>query len=194
MKKMVLVLTLAVFALCGSSFAQDPNYFNNIGIYLDESADAFCAETLAPGNYPAYLVLTKVDPGFVTGFECKITLEGSGFMVGFAARGNHIDAATKPGEHIVGIADPGLPVVDGKCVVADMTVIIADANPTALFIDGVFFSSLSGQVPAILSNGELIEAHPSLGTSSDPVLILNSPCEAVAVEDAAWGSVKSLYR
>ena len=107
---------------------------------------------------------------------------------------NHIDAATKPGEHIVGIADPGLPVVDGKCVVADMTIIIVDAQPVTLFIDGVFFSSLSGQVPAILSNGNLIEAHPSLGTSSDPVLILNSPCEAVAVEDAAWGSVKSLYR
>jgi hypothetical protein len=193
MKKMVLVLTLAVFALSGSSFAQDPNYFNNIGIYLDEGAESFCAETIAPGPVPAYLVLTRLSADLITGFECKIENVG-GFLVNFAPRGQHIDAGSKPGEHIVGINDPGLPVVDGTCVVADMEILILDENPVFVFIGGVYFSSLANGAPAMIADGVIIEAHPSLGTAKDPVLILNSPCEAVAVEDASWGSVKSLYR
>ena len=193
MKKLVLIFALAAIALSGSAFAQDPAYRDNIGIYLDEAGTNNCGPLALNTPTPAYLVLTQLTASEVLAWEAKVTFENI-FVLAFADRGQAIDVGSRPDEHVVGYAS-ALPVVGGACVVADLTIMVTNANPGLVFMDEIYFSLLENGLPAYLdgdSNGYAL--YPALGTVNDPVFVVNGDCGSVAVEDASFGSVKSLFR
>ena len=201
MKKLVLVLTLAAFALTGAAFAQpDPAWQDNMGIYTDEAGTVNCATLGENGALSVYLVMTKLTSSEVLGWEVKITYENM-MQIAFTPRGDYVDAGTRAGEHIVGLANP-LPVVGGACVVADIQVFLQQwvhdpAQPSYIVLDPVYFSLLGNGLPAYLDGaGEGQSAYPSTidGHEGGAVFFLNNGCDPVAVEESTWGSVKGLFR
>jgi hypothetical protein len=213
MKKMVLVFTLAVFALTGSAFAQDPAYQNNIGLYLtpdgyldptaiDETGS--CGSAAADTPFTAYVVLSRLTNPEVYGWEAKIAPENM-LEIGFTIYGDNIDAGTRENEHLVGLANPLL-ATDGACVVAEIEYMVNGfyndvSIPSYAFIDGVYFSLIDPiqGPPAFLEapGSEGVVLNNALGDPQQdglPQLIINGDCTGVAVEEATWGGVKSLYR
>ena len=196
MKKMVLVFALAAIALSSvSAFAIDPHYSDNIGIYVDEAATDNCA-MLPLGAASGYLVLTKATATDVRGWEAKFTTTANLALTGVLFRGvGPINAATKQGEYIVGLAAP-MPTVGGTAVLADISLWVIDGNPAGLFVDEVYFSTLEDGMPAYLDadlNG--ISLHPVRGEIVDPIFLVNDVnCAVVGVEESTFGAVKSLFR
>jgi hypothetical protein len=195
MKKMVLVFALAAIALTSvSAIAQiDPSYQNNIGIYLDESGDTNWA--CLPLNTPtdAYLVLSKLTASEVLGWEAKISFTNMS-VLGFANRGQAIDIGTRPGEHVVGFAAP-LPAAGGVVVVADVQIMVNNTDPAYAYADEIYFSLLENGLPAYIDGASAgYSLYPVFGGVDDPIFIINADCGPVAVEDASFGSVKSLFR
>ncbi len=199
MKKMVLVIALAAIALSGSAFAQDPAYFDNIGIYLDEEATNSC-DVLPVGAHNAFLVLTKMTANEVLGWECKLIVENM-FMTGFALRGTGLDVATREGEHIVGLESPLL-AIGGAVIIADLEILLGNTDPGAIYVNEVYFSLLENGLPAYLDGASAgYTLHPAnaydpgyLGSVADPIFVTNGDCITVATEEASFGSVKSLFR
>jgi hypothetical protein len=203
MKKLVIVLTLAVFALAGAASAQDPNpgYYDNIGVYTDEGCvrNDFCLREYFEVT-PVYVVLTELTSPEVFGWEAKFTFENMahGNMNIF---GDAIDAATREGEHIVGLATP-LIANDGTVVVASVEIWLRQgtddmSDPSYIYVDGVYFGALPGGIPTYLPAPEApayLHQATSEGHEGGPVFFLNAWCGPVAVEQDTWGGVKSLYR
>jgi|GEM_PF-941938 len=213
MKKMVLVLTLAVFALTGSAFAQDPNYSNNIGLYLSPGGHAdptavdgtgSCGTVGEDTPFTVFLVLSKLTNPEVYGWEVKIPFETL-LKLGDVVYGQNINAGTRPDEYLVGLASPLL-AADGAVAVAELQFMVNSfyndiSQPSFVFLEGVYFSLLPNGAPAYLeapgSTG--VELHPAFGDPFNPnddvpQLIMNGDCLVVGVEDASFGSVKSLFR
>jgi hypothetical protein len=203
MKKLLLVATLAAFALTGAAFAQDPNWQDNIGIYGDEDATIIC-ESLG-GDVPStvYLVLTDMTQPDVRGYELKVTFENL-TMLAFAPYYSAVDVQPAAGEHQVGLAAP-VPAPGGELVLGHFLIMLdtnvdIPSNPSAIFIDSVFAHILPYPAPAYLNGAsEPFEMHPS--TADDyyfeggtPVYVLNNGCDPIPVENETWGGVKSLFR
>jgi hypothetical protein len=214
MKKMVLVFTLAAFALCGSAFAQDNHYTNNIGLYLtpggylDPGADdgtGSCGTVEPNTPFIAYVVLSEMTYNEVWGWEALFFPENM-YFTGTEFYGQGFNAGTRENEVIVGLAEPLL-ASEGAVVVAELTFLISDffhdlSQPSKVFIEGVYYSTIDPVQgpPAVLiaPGGPAIELHPALGAEPNevslPQLIINGDCDVVAVEGSSWGALKSLYR
>ena len=199
MKKLVLVLTLAVFALTGSAFAQDPTYFNNIGVYADTGALQTQIQMRVDTTVRLYLVMSKITTPAINGWEVKVTYENID-EISFSPRGDAIDAATRPNEHIVGLGVPIIPNPDGTAVLADIRLFLErfvhdPSQISTVHLTGVYFHALPHPAPAYVDADDVVrEAHTSTfdGHLGGPVFIINSG--PVAVEQDTWGGVKSLYR
>jgi hypothetical protein len=215
MKKMVLVLTLAVFALTGSAFAQDPAYQNNIGLYLTpdghldptaEDGTGSCGAIGADVPFTAYLVLSKLTNAEVWGWEARVTPENM-LEIGTTIYGDFVDAGTRPNEHIVGLAAP-LFASGGAVAVAEFQYLVSGfyndlGMPSYVFIEGVYFSLIDPiqGPPAYLeaSGSEGVALNPAFGDPFNPQdlvpqLVMNGDCTVVSVEESSFGSVKSLFR
>jgi hypothetical protein len=200
MKKLVLVLTLAAFALTGAAFAQDPAYRDNIGVYADEGATELCANVGPDTPITLYVVLTKLTSSAVLGYEAKLVFNNL-TELSYTDRFQNIDAATRPGEHIVGY--PGPVPADGDAIVlADLQVMVGSffndpAAPSSINIENVYFHLLKTAAPAYLdASGEGARLYPSTidGHEGGAVFFLNNGCAPVATDQDTWGGVKSLYR
>jgi hypothetical protein len=200
MKKLVLVLTLAAFALTGAAFAQDPAWQDNIGVYADEGATEVCANVGPDTPLNLYVVLTKLTTPAILGYEAKLVFNNM-LELGYTDRFQSIDAATRPGEHIVGFPGP-VPATGDAIVLADLQVMVSGffndpAAPSSINIENVYFHLLKDPAPAYLDvNGEGVRAHPSTidGHEGGAVFFLNNGCAPVATDQDTWGGVKSLYR
>lgn len=194
MKKMVLALTLAALALSGTAFATV--WEDNVGMYFDEGATVYC-DALPFGFYNAFVVLTNLTSPTIGGWEAKITMNGGGQITEVAPRGLPINAATRQDEYIIGLGEPLLAVA-GRCVVADISFVVANAAvPTYGFIGPVYYDSLENGLPAYLDgadSGLIKPLLPRIGEVTDPQFIVNGDCGPVANEEASFGAVKSLFR
>ena len=214
MKKMVLVLTLAAFALSGSAFAQDPNYFNNIGLYLTpggyvdpgaEDGTGSCGVIPEDVSFTAFVVLSRLTNPEVWGWEASFTPDNM-LSLGGAFYGEGLNIG-EGGEFIVALNEPLL-AVDGAVAVAELSYVVNSyfndiTQPSYAFINGVYFSTIDpvGGPPAVLvapsPDAVVIELHNAIGDPFNgdlPQLIMNGDCDVVGVEDSSWGSVKSLFR
>lgn len=215
MKKMVFVLTLAAFALSGSAFAQDPNYFNNIGTYLtpegwmDPAAEDGTGSCGYFGEFEAfhvYVVLSKLTNNQVAGWEAKIIPDNM-TLLNITFTGDVINAGTRDHEYVMGLGSP-LFTSNDALVLADMELGIFPTQgddvsmPSYLWIEGVYFSAINpiqGPPAYVVDPGgsEFVELHNAIGDPHNgdlPQLVINGDCEPVAVEESTWGNVKSLYR
>jgi len=211
MKKMVLVLTLAAFALSGSAFAQDPNWNDNIGTYLsptgyiDPAGPGGSCGFMAPDElFTVYVVLSRLTNPEVHGWEAKITTSNM-TVLATTYHGQVLDVAERDFEYIVGMSSP-LFAVDNAVVVLELLCQVNSTlndplQPSTIFIDGIFRSSINPNngPPAYEATGTdtIVELHPALGDPWDfeiPQLVINGDCDPVGVEESTWGNVKSLYR
>ena len=215
MKKMVLVLTLVAFALSGSAFAQDPNYQNNIGLYLTpdgylepdaEEGTGSCGTVGEDVPFTVFVVLSKLTNSEVWGWEAKFDFENL-LNIGETVYGDHVNAGTRENEFIVGLAVP-LFATDGAVVVAELQYLVNNffndiTQPSYVFIEGVYFSlidPIQGPPAYLEASGSTgVELHPAIGDPLNagarlPQLIMNGDCFVVSVEETSFGSVKSLFR
>ena len=193
MKKLVFVLALVAMAFGGSVFAQE-GYENNMGVYFDADGISAINNDGVVGLKHVYVVLTQLTHATVEGFEAKITASG-GMLISYDSMTfpvDAIDVGTRFGEVISGFGSPLL-VADNKAMVMDFDIIVTDASiPGMLFIDPVYFPSVSG-APAFLAGGEVIAANNSTAPGL-PVLVTNSTEEPVATDATSFDNLKSLYR
>ena len=201
MKKIVLVLTLAACVLSGSAFANDPGDMdrNNIGIYLNEAGIGNCGAIDANIPFTVFVVLTRLSNPEVWGWESKFVFENI-LSLGVTPYGEHIDAGSRDGEHIVGLSMP-LMAMNQTVVVAEMDLMVSGAlndvtQPSNVYIEGIYFSLLDSGQPAYLdvsgSNG--VALWQAISGPETPQLSMNGDCVPVAVEASSWGNLKSLYR
>ncbi len=201
MKKMVLVLVLATFAISGSAIAQDPDnpFVNNIGVYLNVAATGNCGAIGENTPFTVYVILTKLTNPEVWGWEAKFTFENI-LQIGERVFGDHINAGTREGEYIVGLAMP-LMAANRNVIVAEFDLMINDffndvTQPSNVYVDGIYFSLLPNDQPAYLeapgSNG--VALWQAIGGADSPQLSMNGDCIPVGVESSSWGNLKSLYR
>jgi hypothetical protein len=198
MKKMVLVFTLAAFALSGSAFAQDPEnpFVNNIGVYLNDAATGNCGAIEENVPFTVYVILTKLTNPEVWAWEAKFTFDNI-LQIGETVFGDNINAGSREGEYIVGLASP-LFAVNRNVMVAVFDLMINPffndiSQASNVFVDGIYFSLLPNGQPAYL------EAPGSNGVGlyqaiEGPQLSMNGDCAPVATEASSWGNLKSLYR
>ena len=190
MKKLALVLALTMAAFAGSAFASDW-FSDNVGVYFDEAASSNCGTAAPYTPFPAFLVLTQITAPDVNAFEVALTFDNV-VSLGFAARGNAIDAGILPGEHLVGFASPQ-PVVGGAVVVADLQLMVQNTNAAGIGAGGVFFHTLASKIPAYQgSTTEVRELHP-ISPAGSPIMVINGGC-VVGAETTSFGEVKSLFR
>jgi len=201
MKKIVILLSMAVLVLGGSAFAQDPGnpFNNNIGIYLNPAATGNCGTIGEDVQFTVFVILTQLTNPEVYGWEAKFTFENI-LKLGDTVLGEHINAGTRPGEFIIGLSSP-MSAVNGNIIVAEFNLMVSGyfndvSQPSNVYIDGIYFSLLPNGQPAYLeapgSNGvALYQAVAGLG---DAQLSMNGDCVVVGVEETTWGGVKSLYR
>ena len=197
MKKLLFALAITALFISTTAFAQ-LNWEDNIGLYFDETATTSCEAlpTLTFGS--GFLAVTHLTSNSLAGWEVKITSTGGGQFPSITPRGDFINAASIPGEFIVGLGTPLVPV-NGTVVLADLDFVITDdTNPFYGSLDHVYFDSMGNNLPAYVDGDDrnlLKRMVPALGELGNPQLIANGDCSGVVDnEDASFGNVKALFR
>lgn len=208
MKKLVVLLLASVVAT--SAFAViDPDP-NGIGIYFDLTADVNCSEQAPSIPFWAYLVLTNTTAPTVSAYEIGYrnvgpgpgqlfrlnSLIANGDMTGLDLGDN---ADPLEGDHIVGLSAP-IPG-DAATVLHSWQYMLLAPVSMDMYISSASQSSIVGPWPVILNaeTSTLFNAFNSTGGPPEegepfpPVASVNGDC-VVAVEEASFGSVKSLFR
>jgi hypothetical protein len=205
MKKLVVLLLASLVAT--SAFAvidPDPDM---IGIYFDLNADNNCLPA-QPASLPfnAYLVLTNTTAPAINAYELGYQLTtppGMGGMIfrlssviaNGAVSGVNVgnEANVLAGDLIVGLASalPGSPAV----VLHAWQYLLLAAMPVEFFIGASSAPSIPGDFPVVQNaiGSILMQVGQSTGGPGFPVATVNTGC-VVGVEEASFGSVKSLFR
>ena len=203
MKKLVVLLLATLIAT--SAFAvidPDPDM---VGIYFDTTADENCLMTGASIPFFAYFVATNPTPGEINAYEFGFNnavpagMEGMVFMLASnvangAAEGIDVGSHTPlGGDYIVGLAS-ALPATEATVLHSWQYMLLAEI-PVEMFIFESSKPSIPGPYPVLQdANGSVLyQVGQSTGGPDVPVATINLEC-VVGVEDASFGSVKSLFR
>jgi hypothetical protein len=190
MKKLILALSILTIAFAGSAFAQ-LEWQNNIGIYTDTGD--FNVTAVAFETIPVNVVLTNPTSDNITGYEFNLIEEGGIFLGEYMVDYDYIDAATRPGEHMIGFGAPQ--PLNGNFVLGHFDILVTDAAvPAHLFIRPIYFSSVEGAPSYANNQGEFNVMLQSTGDSFVPVFLINSPEDPVDTESTSFDGLKSLYR
>ena len=205
MKKLVVLLLASLVAT--SAFAvidPDPDM---MGIYFDLTADDNCLEAQpASAPFMAYIVLTNTSAPAINAYELGYELIVPAGMEGMVFRladsiangvvsGVNVGDASQVlfGDYIVGLAAP-LPATEAV-VLHSMQYMLLAVIPVEWYIGASSAPSIPGNYP-VVQNAEgsiLMQVGQSTGGPEFPVATANTGC-VVGVEDASFGSVKSLFR
>lgn len=208
MKKLVVLMLVSLMA--SSAFAViDPDP-NGIGIYFDLNADVLELDIAPSTPFNAYLILTNTTAPAVSAYEVgylnvvPMGMESLVFrlastiangVVGGLDLGDSSDILA--GDHIVGLAAP---LVTGPATVlhAWQYMVLAPTVTMEMYISAASQSSIPGDQPVVLNadTSSLFQANQSTGGADMPVAGVNVPAGVipVGVEEASFGSVKSLFR
>ena len=201
MRKLVIVCFLATFVLGGSALAQDPEnpFVNNIGIYLNVAATGNCGAIDENVPFTVYVILTQLTYPEVWAWEARFTFENI-LQIGETVFGDHVNAGTREGEYIIGLASP-LFAVNRNVMVAEFELMVNDFfndvnQASNVYVDGIYFSLLPNGQPAYLEapGSDGVALWQAIGGADSPQLSMNGDCVPVGVESSSWGNLKSLYR
>ena len=201
MKKLVVLLLASLVAT--TAFAVIDTDPDMIGIYFDTDADNNCLTT--PANVPffAYLITTNPTPANINAYEFGYNIvvpagmEGMMFRLADTAPTGSVDVGNSSnvltGDYVVGMATayPTTPAT----VLHTWQYMVLSVFPAEFYIFQSVKPSVPGTFP-VLQNADgsiLYTAGQSTGGWDFPVATVNSDC-VVGVEDASFGSVKSLFR
>ncbi|MEN8005542.1 MAG: hypothetical protein ABFS42_00920 [Candidatus Krumholzibacteriota bacterium] len=204
MKKLVVLLLASLVATSAFGVA-DPDD-NMMGIYFDLTADTYCLDTPASVPFMAYIILTHTTAPSINAYELGLTvgvpagMEGMIFrLASTIANGvvSGVDVGTNGplgGDFIVGLAAP-LPG-DPAVVLHSFQYMLLAVMPVEFYIGASSAPSIPGDFP-VVQNADgsiLMQVGQSTGGPGTPVALINSGCNVVGVEEASFGSVKSLFR
>ena len=203
MKKLAILLLASLVAT--SAFAvidPDPNM---MGIYFDLDADVNCITTPANTPFFAYLMLTNTTAPAINAYELGLINAVPAGMEGMIFRLSSnianlvvtgVDVGVNNalgGDYIVGLSEP-LPA-QPALILHSWQYMLLSVIPVEMFIQQSSVPSIPGVYP-VVQNAEgsiLMQVGQSTGGPEFPVAAVNNGC-AVAVEEASFGSVKSLFR
>lgn len=205
MKKLV-VLLLATLVATSAFAVIDPDD-DMMGIYFDVNADENCLTVGASTPFFTYLILTNTTAPAINAYELgKVNvvpagMEGMIFRLSSNIANNvvsGVDVGTNDalgGDYIVGLAAP-LPAQPALILHSWQYMLLA-VIPVEMFIGSSSAPSIPGDYP-VVQNAEgsiLMQVGQSTGGPDIPVAMVNNadPC-VVGVEEASFGSVKSLFR
>ncbi len=206
MKKLV-VLLLATLVATSAFAAIDPDP-DMIGIYFDADGTSNYLDVTVNTPFFAYLIATNPTPAMVNAYEfgykivVPVGMEGMLFRLGDASAGvgpvdvgNHLNVLE--GDYVIGLAAS---IATSEATVLHTWQYMALASfPVEMYIYQSVKPSVPGTFP-VLQNADgsiLYTVGQSTGGWDIPVAGVNYPEGVeppVAVEDASFGSVKSLFR
>ncbi len=203
MKKLVVLLLVSLMAT--SAFATiDPDP-NMIGIYFDMNADVNCTAAAASTPFFAYVFVTNVSHDQVYGVEYGYRVEtvpaGQDAMLfrlaeilpaGALNVGNSTDKMV--GDYIMGFATP-VPGAGANVLVATWQYMLLAPMGLDMHIGPAVVESIPDGLPSLEIGGVIVPLGVSTGDPSlgIPAATVNGDCP-VAIENASFGSVKSLFR
>ncbi|MEN8006714.1 MAG: hypothetical protein ABFS42_06830 [Candidatus Krumholzibacteriota bacterium] len=204
MKKLVLIFVVSLMA--SSAFAGlDPNN-DMMGIYFSPSGENYCL--MAPINTPfdLYLILANPTSPSINAYELGLDVEVPAGMEGMVFRlasniadnvVSGVDVGTNGplgGDFIVGLASP-LPAQEAL-ILHSWQYMLLGTFRMDMFIGASSQPSIPGDLP-VVQNAEgsiLMQVHVTPSWDGNGSAAIINQCPPSAVEDASFGSVKSLYR
>ncbi|MEN8005497.1 MAG: hypothetical protein ABFS42_00670 [Candidatus Krumholzibacteriota bacterium] len=203
MKKMVILALVSLVAT--SAFAVlDPDD-NMMGVYFDTIAESNCLTTPASVPFNAYIILTNTTAPSINAYELGLDVVVPAGMEGmiFRLASNiadlvvaGVDVGTNGplgGDFIVGLAAP-LPAQEAVILHSFQYMLLA-VMPVEIFIGASSAPSIPGDFPVVQNavGSILMQVGQSTGGPDVAVATINTGC-VVGVEEASFGSVKSLFR
>ncbi len=203
MKKLVVLLLVSLMAT--SAFATiDPDP-DMLGVYFDATNDMNSAMIAANTPTTMNFVITRAQ-NQIAGIEFGYRIEVPAGMEGLVFRLSEFYPVSAlnvgdssnlfAGDYIVGYATP-IPVTPGNdyTVVSWSVMVLSPGLPVDIFVGPSSVPSLDNGLPAYEIGGTILPLGVSTGWPSDgnPVARINGDAP-VAVEEASFGSVKSLFR
>lgn len=206
---------LIILALAAPATLAEPTHPNEIGLYTTQDGYGDTGTYVTDEPVTLYLVLTEPAQtpnyhGFTHyfGFELRMDFDpvpsGALILLETNLPGNYIDIGNKDFdagwlEFVCGIdyLDP-VPVVDEAVTVAELVFMNTGAVPIRVYLGPTHDVQSIEDEMAFLGGFEpgpdyqLLPMYSVSGSPDYPVFIFNG--EAVATEDALFGSVKALYR
>ena len=203
MKKLVVLLLASLVAT--SAFAViDPDP-DSMGVYFDNTGENNCFTATPNVPFFAYLILANPTAPEIYAYELGMDVMVPAGMEGMVFRlaSNIADGAVSGvdvgengalgGDYIVGLAAP-LPATDAL-VLHSWQYMLLSVFPVEIYIGASSAPSIDGPWP-VVQNAQgsiLYQTALSTGGPDFPVATVNTDC-VVGVEEASFGSVKSLFR
>ena len=212
MKKLLFAVSaLAALSLLAPStgFAQIHDYDNQVGLFL--SADGTGGTNSNDIGTPVFVYLVLLRPvddlnggapyGDINAFECTLTFTGGAlFKLGDALPptginvGDNTDIGQGFLEYIVGIGT-SVPVTLGSVTLITFQFMATTPAETIIALTPTSRPGIPGEMAFQSVSGQLRIMYDAGGEADAPVFSFNGvDGGVVAVEDASFGSVKSLYR
>ncbi len=207
MKKLVVLLLVSLMAT--SAFAVVDPDDDMIGIYFDMNADDNCLIIGASLPFMAYIVTTNPTAPAISAYELGYRIVVPTGMEGFLFRlastiangvttglnlGNETDVLE--GTYIVGLAE-GLPGDPATVLHSWQFMLLSPLVTMEFYLSSIPVDpSIPGDYPVLLNDVTkvLYQAGQSTGGPDTPVATVNFENCVVGVENASFGSVKSLFR
>jgi hypothetical protein len=190
-----------VSLMATSAFAVADGDPDMLGVYFDVNADPYAININANMPFFAYVMITNPSASEVHGLEFGYDVvppagsEGSIFRLannlpaGSVDLGNNDDLLS--GDYVVGLASP---LVGGPATTfVTWQFMLLVPMSVDIFLGPSSVESIDDGLPAYEIGGSILPLGLSTGGTSVPVAVVNG-IGPVAVEEASFGSVKSLFR
>ncbi len=199
MKKLVVLLLVSLMATTAfAGIDPDPDM---LGVYFDTDANMNCTTATPNVPFPAYITITNPTSAEVHGLECGYEvvvpagMDGLFFRLGNSLPAGAVDLGNSDdkliGDYVVGLASP-LPG-NGAVQFVSWNLMLLGAFPVDIFLGPSTIQSIDDGLPAYEIGGAIRSLGLATGGVGTPVASINGDCP-VAVEEASFGSVKSLFR
>jgi hypothetical protein len=197
----LLALTFLVMGWGPAAATIDPDA-DQLGVYFDLEADENCLTVVPSLPFFAYVTITNPSAAEIHGLEFGYHLEvpeGSegllfrlaNFCPGECFDWNNTDPLD--GDYVVGLASP-IPGAGADVIFITWQFMLLAPMTIDFYLGPAVVQSLPDGLPAYEIGGSILPLGVSSGDVNLPVASVNGDCRAVAVTDASWGHVKSLYR
>jgi hypothetical protein len=191
---------LLVLLIAGAAGAGLDSGTNSIGLYFDPAAGTNEFDVGASEPFFAYIILSNPDFPELSGFEMSFNVVTPPGMEGLFYRlsenlygGLNVaqGGTATVGQYVVGWGEPRptsavTPLADWQCMLLNPMTVEIYFGPSEP-------QSLPDGWPALEIGGVIIPAYLSSGSPGSPVAVINGT-GPVAVETAAFGEVKALFR
>ena len=198
MKNLIVLVLISLMAT--SAFAVIDPDTDMLGVYFDLNADSNCLDMGPSIPFMAFVTITNPSATEVHGLEFGYNLLNSGgpgtlfrlaniLPAGAVDLGNSVDLVV--GDYVVGLASPLL----GQAAVQFVTwqFMLLVPQTVEIFLGPSSIESIADGLPAYEIGGSILPLGLSTGGPATAVATVNGEC-VVAVDNASFGSVKSLFR